>query len=106
MPTSPPLSPRKIGKTGLAVTRLGLGGAPLGGLFESVPEEEAQATLKAVTLTRTRDLRGQGIVSESDLDLAVSEDRQARAQVRLDEAEIQSAEARLRQAEGDEDSSS
>ncbi|HEY7818233.1 MAG TPA: aldo/keto reductase [Vicinamibacteria bacterium] len=47
MPTSPPLSLRKIGKTGIAVTRLGLGGAPLGGLFESVPEEEAQATLKA-----------------------------------------------------------
>jgi D-threo-aldose 1-dehydrogenase len=47
LPTSPPLSPRKIGQTGLEVTRLGLGGAPLGGLFESVPEEEAQATLKA-----------------------------------------------------------
>ena len=62
-------------------------------------KDRAQATLKAVTLTRTRDLRGQGIVSESDLDLAVSEDRQARAQVRLDEAEIQSAEARLRETE-------
>ncbi len=47
MPTSPLHSPREIGKTGLRVTRLGLGGAPLGGLFESVRDEEARATLSA-----------------------------------------------------------
>ncbi len=32
----------EIGQTGLTVPRLGLGGAPLGGLYESVPEEEAR----------------------------------------------------------------
>lgn len=47
MPTSLPHSPSEIGKTRLRVTRLGLGGAPLGGLFESVREEEARATLSA-----------------------------------------------------------
>ncbi len=36
---------KEIGRTGLKVTRLGLGGAPLGGLFESVREEEARATV-------------------------------------------------------------
>jgi D-threo-aldose 1-dehydrogenase len=45
LPTSSPLSVSEIGKTGLRVTRLGLGGAPLGGLFESVREEDARATL-------------------------------------------------------------
>lgn len=45
MPISSPLSVNEIGKTGLRVTRLGLGGAPLGGLFESVREEDARATL-------------------------------------------------------------
>lgn len=34
-----------IGSTGLTVTRLGLGGAPLGGLFESVSHSDAQATV-------------------------------------------------------------
>ncbi|HEY7819034.1 MAG TPA: aldo/keto reductase [Vicinamibacteria bacterium] len=47
MATSPPRSVSPIGKTGLEVTRLGLGGAPLGGLFESVREAEARATLAA-----------------------------------------------------------
>ncbi|MCI0408468.1 MAG: aldo/keto reductase, partial [Acidobacteria bacterium] len=42
-----PLELAEIGRTGLRVTRLGLGGAPLGGLFESVPEEDAAATVKA-----------------------------------------------------------
>lgn len=37
----------EIGATGVRVTRLGLGGAPLGGLFESVPEDVAQATVTA-----------------------------------------------------------
>jgi D-threo-aldose 1-dehydrogenase len=45
LPTSPPFSTNPIGKTGLRLTRLGLGGAPLGGLFESVREEDARATL-------------------------------------------------------------
>ena len=38
---------RQIGKTGLSVTVLGFGGAPLGNLFAVVPEDEAQATLEA-----------------------------------------------------------
>jgi D-threo-aldose 1-dehydrogenase len=45
LPTSSPFSDSEIGKTGLRVTRLGLGGAPLGGLFESVREEDVRATL-------------------------------------------------------------
>ncbi|HVI91022.1 MAG TPA: aldo/keto reductase [Dongiaceae bacterium] len=38
---------QQIGKTGLNVTVLGFGGAPLGNLFAVVPEDEAQATLEA-----------------------------------------------------------
>ncbi len=41
-----PLSTVQIGKTKLRVTRLGLGGAPLGGLFQDVAESEALATLR------------------------------------------------------------
>jgi D-threo-aldose 1-dehydrogenase len=35
----------RIGNTGVTVTRVGCGGAPLGGLFAAVSEEQAQATL-------------------------------------------------------------
>ena len=35
----------EIGQTGLTVPRLGLGGAPLGGLYRSVSEEEAKNTV-------------------------------------------------------------
>jgi len=38
-----------------------------------------------VTLKRTRALRTEGIVSESDLELATSQERQARAQIELDQ---------------------
>ncbi len=62
-------------------------------------KDEADVALQDATLRRTRDLHGQGIVSESDLDLAVSRARQARAQVELDRAEIRSSEARLHEAE-------
>jgi D-threo-aldose 1-dehydrogenase len=41
-----PLQKVKIGKTSLQVTRLGLGGAPLGGLFEDVKGESAVATIR------------------------------------------------------------
>jgi D-threo-aldose 1-dehydrogenase len=47
LPISSPLSVSEVGKTGLSVTRLGFGGAPLAGLFESVREEDARATLSA-----------------------------------------------------------
>jgi HlyD family secretion protein len=62
-------------------------------------KDRAAAALKAVTLGRTRALQRDGIVSKSDLDLAESEERQARSQLALDEADIQSAEARVREAE-------
>lgn len=41
-----PLEIATIGNTGLQVTRLGMGSAPLGGLFQDVPEEQALATVK------------------------------------------------------------
>src|SRR5258708_14343256 len=42
-----PFALRKIGGTGLAVTSLGLGGAPLGNLFAPIVESEAQAVIRA-----------------------------------------------------------
>jgi HlyD family secretion protein len=62
-------------------------------------KDRADLTLKEVTLKRTRALRTEGIVSESDLDLATSQERQARAQIELDQAEIRTADAKLREAE-------
>jgi len=41
-----PLTKVQIGKTSLRVTRLGLGGAPLGGLFEDVKTDSAVATIR------------------------------------------------------------
>ncbi|QGZ63725.1 aldo/keto reductase [Paraburkholderia acidisoli] len=38
---------RRIGRTALAVTALGLGTAPLGGLYRDLTEDEAQATVEA-----------------------------------------------------------
>lgn len=38
---------RALGRTGLQVTELGFGGAPLGNLFRPLPEETARATLAA-----------------------------------------------------------
>ncbi len=37
---------RTLGRTGLDISTLGFGGAPLGDLFDAVPEDRAQATLK------------------------------------------------------------
>ena len=39
------LALRPLGRTGLEVTSLGLGGAPLGNLFSAVTDEDAQDTL-------------------------------------------------------------
>ncbi|MGH9318419.1 MAG: aldo/keto reductase [Vicinamibacteria bacterium] len=39
------LSLSEIGRTGLRVTKLGLGGAPIAGLFESVSEDDARGTV-------------------------------------------------------------
>jgi HlyD family secretion protein len=62
-------------------------------------KDQADAALKAATVRRVRELAAGGIVAASELDLAVSDDRQARAQVALSEAAIVSAQARLREAE-------
>jgi D-threo-aldose 1-dehydrogenase len=42
-----PTARRQLGRTGLVLTRLGMGTAPLGDLWERIPEERAQATLAA-----------------------------------------------------------
>src|SRR3546814_14125012 len=38
---------RRLGRTGLRLTQMGFGGAPLGNLFAPVPEPEAEALLQA-----------------------------------------------------------
>lgn len=42
-----PFARKRLGRTDLALPRLGLGGAGLGNLFESIPEERATATVSA-----------------------------------------------------------
>jgi D-threo-aldose 1-dehydrogenase len=42
-----PTARRQLGRTGLALTQLGMGTAPLGDLWERIPEERAQATCAA-----------------------------------------------------------
>ncbi len=37
---------RRIGRSTVAVTEIGLGGAPLGNLYRAIPDEEAEATLQ------------------------------------------------------------
>src|SRR5712691_3895853 len=73
--------------------------ADLGNARAKLDKDRADLELKRVTLQRTRALRSPGIVAESVLDVAVSNERQARAQLALDEAEIASAEAKLREAQ-------
>ncbi len=60
-----PLAKAEIGKTGLQVTRLGLGTAPLGGLFEDVPEARAlpivkRALMLGINFLDTAPLYGHG----------------------------------------------
>jgi D-threo-aldose 1-dehydrogenase len=43
----PPLKTRKVGRTNVSVTELGLGTAPLGDLFETVEDDEAAAIIGA-----------------------------------------------------------
>lgn len=40
-----PLAMRQLGRTGVAIRQLGFGGAPLGELYEKIPEEVAESTL-------------------------------------------------------------
>jgi D-threo-aldose 1-dehydrogenase len=42
-----PTARRHLGRTGLALTQLGMGTAPLGDLWERIPEDQAQATFAA-----------------------------------------------------------
>ncbi len=58
-----------FGKTGLSVTRLGLGTAPLGNLFQPVPESEADATIQrayalGVRFFDTAPLYGSGLAEQ------------------------------------------
>ncbi len=76
-----PTAKVRLGKTQLQVTRLGLGGAPLGGLFEDVPEDTAIATVRralalGLNLIDTAPLYGHG----------KSEQRVGRALAGLDRA--------------------
>ena len=41
-----PLETMELGSTGLKVTRIGLGGAPMGGLFSEVSSENAFSILE------------------------------------------------------------
>src|SRR5256885_12973464 len=40
------MEPARLGRTDLTVTRLGLGLAPVGGLYRAVPDEQAVATIE------------------------------------------------------------
>jgi HlyD family secretion protein len=73
--------------------------ADLSNARAQLEKSRADAALKAANLARARQLAQQGIVSQSDLDLAVSDAGQTRAQVTLDEARIVSAEAKLQEAQ-------
>ncbi len=60
------LARRPLGRSGLNVTVIGLGGAPLGNLYEQIPEQQALATVEAahgdgVRLFDTSPLYGQGL---------------------------------------------
>jgi HlyD family secretion protein len=79
--------------------KLDAAAAELANARAQLEKDKADAKLRAVTLARTRNLRRQGIVSESDLDTAVSQDQQARAQLALDEAGVVAAEAKQREAQ-------
>ena len=64
----------------------------------TVTKARTDRGLKERTLGRQRELRGQGIVSQSELDTAESEAEQAAAQIVLAEAAVRTAEARLAEA--------
>jgi D-threo-aldose 1-dehydrogenase len=61
-----PTDKRPLGKSGVTVTQLGFGGAPLGDFYDKLPESEALATVEAaydagVTLFDTSPLYGHGL---------------------------------------------
>lgn len=66
MPTANALSPRSLGRSGLPVSTLGFGAAPLGDLYARLDEAQAVATVEAaiaggVTLIDTSPLYGHGL---------------------------------------------
>lgn len=67
MPAAQPaLAPRPLGRSGLAVSTLGFGGAPLGDLYARLDEAQAVATVEAaimggITLIDTSPLYGHGL---------------------------------------------
>jgi D-threo-aldose 1-dehydrogenase len=61
-----PIATRPLGKSGVPVTQLGFGGAPLGDFYQKLPEPQALATIEAahdlgVTLFDTSPLYGYGL---------------------------------------------
>src|SRR5262249_40455163 len=72
--------------------------AELANSHATLAKGHADLALKERNRRRQRNLRGQGIVAQSDLDTAESEARQAEAQIALAEAGVRSAEARLAEA--------
>src|SRR5262245_45206881 len=77
--------------------------AELANARATLTKRRADLELKERTWKRQQDLRGQGIVSQSDLDTAESEARQAEAQIALAAARARSAEARLAAARANRD---
>ncbi len=73
--------------------------AELANARAQLAKDRADAALKAITLRRQRELVRRGIAAQRDLDVAESEQRQAAAQIALDEARVASAEARVQEAE-------
>lgn len=63
-----------------------------------VEKSRADLRLKELTLERNRPLAAKGAISTFDLDTAVSNFEQARAQLALDEAAVRQAEAELEEA--------
>ncbi len=72
-----PLDTKEIANTGVRVTRLGIGGAPIGSLFRTVSEDDAVATVRrglelGLNYIDTAPLYGHGI-SEMRLGLALKD---------------------------------
>lgn len=71
-----PIPTVTLGRTDLRITRLGLGSAPLGNLYDELPDAQAQATIAAalavgITMFDTAPLYGAGL-SERRLGLALA----------------------------------
>lgn len=64
----------------------------------SMRKAVADLNLKRLAIDRSRELRAKDFISQNDLDTAVSNHEQAKAQLALTEAQIQQAEADLRDA--------